>query len=173
MISQTSSGQTLLKSLHIEIGSMAWVRVMDGVLLRILKRMRGLQSVNQDLEYNWDILVGDLPHRGEKEWQERTARDFLLLIKEELSHIKEISIGMPKIRTLESPVEPWMAHELEKRNQAWVPPLPTYKKFRRTFSPMSIMNTDVTRTVLLYVRDLRPRDGKGSPAYLERKYGVF
>ena len=170
MISQRSSGQTILKHLRIDFGHTAWVCVMDGVLLRILKRMRGLQSVNLDLEDNWGIIIRDPPPHGEEEWQERNARDFLLLIKEELSHIKEISVGYS---IYDNPIELWMAHELKKRNEAWVPPLPTYKKFRRTFSPMSIMSTEVTDSVVAAVRNLRTKDDEGSPAYLERKYGVF
>ena len=146
---------------------------MDGVLLCILKRMRGLQSVNLELGYDWNGLIRDPPHGGEEEWQERNARDLLLLIKEKLSHIKEISIGLPKRSIREGPVESWMAHELKKRSEAWVPPLPTYKNFRRTFSPMSIMSTEVTKSVVEAVRDSRPEDHEGSPAYLERKYGVF
>ena len=146
---------------------------MDGVLLCILERMRGLQFVNLELEYYWNVLIKCPPHGGEEEWQERNARDFLLLIKEKLSHIREISIGLLKWSIREGPVETWMSHELKKRNEAWVPPLPTYKKFRRTFSPISVMSTEVTKSVVEAVRYFRPKDHEGSPAYLERKYGVF
>ena len=162
-----------MKYLEIDFGHTAWVRVMEGVLLRILERMRGLQSVVLDLVFDLDSNVWDLRSRKEEKWRERNARDFLLLIKEELSHIKEISIRLPEYKTRESPIEPWMAHELEKRNEAWVPPLLTYKRFRRTFSPMSIMSTEVTKSVVQAVRELRPKDLEGTLAHLQRNYGVF
>ena len=118
MISQTSPAQTFVKYLHIDFGRTAWARVMDGVLLRILKRMRGLQSVILDLAYDWDTIVWEIRYGAEDQRPERKARDFLLLIKEELSHIKVISIEPPKDKTRETPVERWMAHELKKRNEA-------------------------------------------------------
>ena len=173
MISQTSSAQTFLKYLHIDFGRTAWVRFMDGVLLRILKRMRGLRSVILDLAYDWHVMVRDIRYGAEDQRPERRARDFLLLIKEELSHIKEISIGLSEYTTSEDSIKPWMAHELKKRNEAWVPPLLTYKRFRRTFSPMSIMSTEVTRSVVQAVRELRPKDQEGTLAHLQRNYGVF
>lgn len=173
MISQTSSGQTFLKRLEINFELSPWVRIMDGVLVRILKRMRGLQSVNLDFNWNWIEIVNDLGWLWGKEQEERTARDFLLLIREELFHIKKITIEWYAGLTFVSDVETWMSHELKKRNEAWAPPLPRYKKFRRTFSPMSIIDTEIATSVLHLEEELKPKLSEGRLFHLERKYGVF
>ena len=173
MISQTSSGQTFLKRLVINFDFVPWLRVMDGVLVRILKRMRGLQSLELDFDCNWDdtTFVPTLPRKYER--LEATARDFLLLIKEELSHIKEITIEWNEFLTNASKIETWMSHEMKKRNESWAPPLPRYKKFSRTFSPMSIMDTEIATSVVQLEARLRPKRHKGSLAHLKRKCGVF
>ena len=142
---------------------------MDGALLRILNRMRGLQSVNIELIFEWDETTCDLPHPRGKERQERTARDFLLLIKEELSHIKKITIGWSGGLTFGTDIEAWLSHELEKRNEAWVPPLLRYKKFRRTFSPMSIMVAEVATSIAQLEEKFKPENHEHSVL----KYGVF
>ena len=173
MISQTSSGQTSLKRLKIDFDLTSWVRVMDGVLVRILKRMRGLQSVNLGFKCTWVDIVDDLHLLGRKERHERTARDLLLLIREELFDIKKVTIGWNGGMTYTSELQAWMSHELKKRNEAWAPPLPRYKKFRRTFSPLSIMDADIATSVVQREEKLRPKRSEGSLAHLERKYAVF
>ena len=142
---------------------------MDGALLRILNRMRGLQSVNMEIFFEWDETTRDLPHPRWKERVERTARDFLLLIKEELSHIKKITIGWNDGLAFGTDVEAWMSHELEKRNEAWVPPLPRYRKFRRTFSPMSIMDAKVARSIVQLEEEFKPEHHEHGVL----KYGIF
>ena len=173
MISQTSSGQTFLKRLVIDFDSVPWLRVMDGVLVRILKRMRGLQSVILDFDFNWDGTTEELALPRKYERLESTARDFLLLIREELSHIQEITLEWNGMSSYANKVETWMSHEMKKRNEAWAPPLPRYKKFSRTLSPMSIMDTEIATSVVQLEATLRPKRHEGSLAHLKRKYGVF
>ena len=154
---------------------------MDGVLLRILKRMRGLQSVELAILRDWEDLLPDqddivyyhYPEEKE-EWHKRHARNFLLLVREELSHIKKITMGCRAVDFFDDPtIFNWMTDELKKRNEAWAPPLPSYKKFRRTFSPMSIMDAEVANSVVQLENALNPRGHNPSPARLERLYGVF
>lgn len=173
MISQTSSGQTFLKHLVIDFGFVPWLRFMDSVLVRILKRMRGLQSINFDFGRSWDDTTLELTLPEKYGRLEGTARDFLLLIREELSHIKEITIEWNGRSSYASQVETWMSHEMKKRNEAWAPPLPRYKKFCRTFSPMSIMDTEIATSVVQFEESLRPERYEGSLVHLKRKYGVF
>ena len=173
MISQTSSGQTFLKRLVIDFNFAPWLRVMDGVLIRILKRMRGLQSVKLDFECDWLEIVNELSLLRGKEQEERAAQDFLLLIKEELSHIKKITIEWEEELEYAGDVETWMSHELEERNEAWAPPLPRYKKFRRTFSPMAIMDVGVAKSVVQREQRFKPENHDRSLFHLKRKYGVF
>ena len=147
---------------------------MDGVLLRILKRMRELQSVNLKLDEDWADIIRDWSPDNVSKWQKQNARDFLLLIKEELSHIKKITMEWSVEWTFEDPaIVNWMAYELEKRNEAWAPPLPSYKRFRRTFSPMSIMNVEVAKSVVQIDDEFKSKDHEQSLAHLERVYGVF
>lgn len=172
MISQTSSGQTFLKRLVIDFDSAPWLRVMDGVLIRILKRMRALQSVKLDFNTDWEDTTCEIP----LPWDERlegTARDFLLLIREELSHIKMITIGWNAGWTEAGDVETWMVHELKKRNEAWAPPLPRYKKFRRTISPLAIMDTEIAISVVHIEKEFKPKHLQHSLIHLERKHAVF
>ena len=164
-ISQTSSGQTFLKHLQISFGRVASMRAMDGVLLRILKRMQGLQSVELDILRDWEDLDLDKedPFDGSLEatefWNERKARDFLLLFREELSHIKKITVSQRAYDSFDdTTIIDWMADELEKRNKAWAPPLPSYKNFRRTLSPMSIMDADFAKSVVEFDDKYRSKD---------------
>lgn len=156
MVSQTSSGQEFLKQLQIDVDRVAWMRVMDGVLLRILKRMRGLQSVELHMGRNWKYVIPDSYSLNDnpvatKIWHQRTAKDFLILVGEELSHVKKITMSRSKHYPLgDTTIYDWMADELKKRNEAWAPPLPSYKNFRRTVSPMSIMNDQVAKSVLSF-----------------------
>ena len=100
---------------------------MDGTLLRVLKRMRGLQSVDIKLANHSGYLIPD-PALGEQFiCDEEDAQDFMLLIKEELSHIKKITLaGSVGGSIFEDPATiNWITHELKKRNEAWAPPSPT------------------------------------------------
>ncbi len=150
------------------------MRVMDGVLLRILKRMRGLQSVNLMIFSYWEDLIQYQPLGSELKGDGEHARKFLLLIKEELSHIKKITMEWIEEYMLDNTgIINWMAHELKKRNEAWAPPLPAYKNFRRTLSPMSIMDAGVAKSVVQLDDELRSKDHEHSIAHLEKVYGVF
>ncbi|KAK0509522.1 hypothetical protein JMJ35_007916 [Cladonia borealis] len=177
MISQTSSGQKFLKHLQIDFGRVAWMRVMDGVLLRILKRMRGLQSVELDILRDWYDLIPEISFNDEETeiWHERNARDFLLLVREELSHIKKITMDNQAAHHWldDTTIIDWMADELKKRNEAWTPPLPPHKEFRRTFSPMSIMDADVAKSVVDFDDEFRSKYHEINLSNLERRCGVF
>ena len=175
MISQTSSGQTFLKHLRIDFGRVACARVMDGVLLRILRRLRGLHSVSLKLLCgDWAELMRDLSVRNQPKRDKQYARDFLLLIKEELSHIKKITIEwfLP-FEGNNDIIADWMTDELEKRNEAWAPPLPSYKNFRRTLSPMSIMDAEVAQLVVKFDDKNRSKDRKCGLGDSEELRGVF
>ena len=175
MISQTSSGQTFLKHLQIDVNRVAFMRVMDGVVLQILGRLRGLHSVSLKLYGDWAELMSDssslglLPKRDNQ-----CARDFLLLIKEELSHIKKISIEwILPLEGNDAKIADWITDELEKRNEAWAPPLPSYKNFRRTLSPLSIMNAEVAQWVVKFDDKHRSKNPKNGFGDSEELRGVF
>ena len=137
---------------------------MDGVLLRILRRLRGLHSVNLNFYGDWQDHVRDWSGRNHLKWEKENARDFLLLIKEELSHIKKITIDWTCSFEFGDPATIcWMTDELEKRNKAWAPPLPSYKNFRSTLSPVSIVDARVARSVVEFNDEYRIRG---------RKYGL-
>ena len=173
MISQTSSGQTFLKHLQIDFGRVACMRVMDGVLLRILRRLHGLHSVS--LKLDWAELMRDPSIRSQPKREKQYARDFLLLIKEELSHIKKITIEwlLPPDGNDDAPIADWMTDELEKRNDAWAPPLPSYKNFRRTLSPLSIMDVEVAQSVIKFDDKHRSKNPKNGFGDSEELRGVF
>ena len=153
---------------------------MDGVLLRILKRMRGLQSLELNILQDWEDLI---PSKDEllfdtleatEIWHERNARDFLLLVKEELSHIKKITMGRSTYHWFDdTTIIDWMTDELKKRNEDWAPPLPLYKNFRRTISPISIMDADIAGWVVEIDDDFRSKDHEKQLSNLERRRGVF
>ena len=155
-----------MKHLHIEFGPLAWIRVMDGVLLRILRRLRGLHSVNLDFYGDWQDHIHGRSGRKFSKCVTENARDFLLLIKEELSHIKKITMDWACYEFDDPATICWIADELEKRNKAWAPPLPSYKNFRWTLSPVSIVNTRAARSVVEFSDKYRCRDRK-------YRHGVF
>ena len=173
MISQTSSGQKFMKHLHIEIGAVEWIRFMDGVLLRILRRLHGLHSVNLDFHGDWQDHMHDWSGRNHLKWVSENARDFLLLIKEELSHIKKITMDWACCEFDDPATMCWIADELEKRNKAWAPPLPSYKNFRWTLSPVSIVNARVARSVVEFSDKHRCRGRKYGLVDPESLHGIF
>ena len=135
--------------------------------------MRGLLSVKLHFEYHSVHTVGDFCSLRGKEHQERTARDFLLIIREELSHIKEITMVWNGWLGRKFEVENWMVHELKKRNEAWAAPLPRDKNFRRTFSPMSIVDSGIAKSVIRLEDRHKPKHHVESFTRLEKRYGVF
>ena len=150
---------------------------MDGVLFCILRRMRGLQSVNLELVYSWEDDEGlnpDGPVEDQFKREGEDAQNFLLLIKEKLSHIKKVTIEWIGGFVLDHPaIANWMVHELKKRNEAWAPPLPSYKRFRRTVSSMSIVEAEVAKPVVQHDDGFSSKDHEQSLAHLESAYGVF
>ena len=147
---------------------------MDGVLLRILKRMRGLQSVELKISQDWQDIIPDGRIHDHLQWEEQKTRNFLLVINEELSHIKKITMGLSEGSIFDHPaLSNWMAHELKKRNEAWAPPLPSYKNFQRTVSPMSLVDAEAAKPVVQLDDEYGSTYHEQSLAYLERVYGEF
>lgn len=170
MISQTKPGREDLKHLVIDFDNFIFTRFMDGVLPRILRRMRGLQLFEILLDETWEHLLPAKPHDYEEsDWPERFARNFLLLTSTELAHIKSITIRFSK----KEHVATWMQLELVQRNNSWKAPPSPYEKFRRTTTNVSILDSDIVRSVAEDEDDYKSRLDERSPLYLARKYGHF
>jgi hypothetical protein len=91
--------------------------------------MRGLQSLELKLDkqgFDWYNLVPDIPvqhGRDSDKWNMQCARRFLNRVKNELNHIKTVTLGHSGEET--APL--WMNHQMEGKNAVWVPPVPAYK----------------------------------------------
>ena len=177
MISQTSSGQKFLKRLQIDFSRLTLMRVMDGILLRILKRLRALQSVELDILRDWEDIVPDKEDalddtfQEAEIWPERNAWTFLTLFREEMSHVKKITMGRTAYDWFDdTTIIDWMTDELKKRNEAWTPPLPSYKNFRRTTSSTLSMDTEIAKLVAEFDRS---KVHEQTFARLVRLRGVF
>ena len=173
MLSQTAPGQKHLKRLHIGFTTFALARFMDGVLPRILRRMRGLQELVLTLEESWEDMIPGQPassyNHTDSDWEESYARDFLLLLMTELAHVKMICVNVFKYDRIGS----WVAHEFEKRNKIWVAPYPARRKFQRTVSNMSILDSEVAKSVVVMDQEYKSKLDEYSPQFLVRKYGGF
>lgn len=176
LISQTHPGQGRLKTLYIPLGDYVLIRVLDGTLLRVLKRLRGLQS----LELSLACCLEDFCHKNSSnmldylDWTECLGRDFLLLIQNELGHIKDITFeNYPHENCPSGHITTWVSHELQKRNKAWVLPKPAYMDFRRTTTSMSVLHPESVK-LLADSEDLyKPKRDTKRVSYLEDTYGVF
>jgi len=170
MISQMKPGQEALKHLSIDLDTFNVTRFMDGVLPRLLRRMRGLQTFQISLFETWEHLLPAKPDDyTESDWPERFARNFLLLTSTELAHIKSITIHFFG----EDHVATWMQLELVQRNNSWKALPSPYEKFRRTTTNVSILDSDIVRSVAEDDDDYKSKLDERSPLYLARKYGHF
>lgn len=171
-ISQTRSGQERLKKLKIELHHYNLILFLEGSLLQILRRFRGLQSLHLELNENWTFLVPTSNATGISDWTERFGRDFLLLIKIALGQIKVIKLFNDFIGDA-ALIPRWMSYELEKRNKAWVPPPPAYMEFHRTPSSMSVLHPQINERLADAEARYKPKTRKKRVSYLEGTYGVF
>ena len=149
---------------------------LGGSLLQILRRLRGLKSLELVLGGRWDDFI---PTKFSSkspqitDWPERFVRDFLLLIKNELGHIKAITLGPSPWTNRTCYISDWILHELEKRNKAWVPPPPAYMNFPRMSSSMSILHSQIIKLLADAEDHYKPERDKKRVSYFEDNYGVF
>ena len=143
-------------------------------MLQILGRLRGLQLLEIRLESGWDDLA---PTRGLKSSEmsgpERFGRDFLILIKKDLGHIKAITMTPYFGPGDTAHVPRWISHELKKRNKAWVPPPPAYMSFRRTTSSMSVLHPLILKELVDAEDRHKLEKDRKSVLFLEANHGVF
>lgn len=115
LISQTHPGQGRLKTLYIRMGDYVLMRFLDGTFLRVLKRLSGLQSLKLGLGCCFAHLCRTTFKKllDSVDWTECLGRDFLLLIQNELGHIKDITIENFFDRNCPScHITTWVSHEL-------------------------------------------------------------
>lgn len=181
VISQTQPGQERLKNLRIDLSPYVLMLFMGGSLLRILRRLHGIQSLELQLIEGWREFVPRKDHNNNPrpkessanaDWSEHFGRDFLLLIKSELGHVKVIMLRSDP-KTFEAHIPKWISHELEKRNKAWVPPPPSYMNFHRTTSSVSVVHSEIIKLLAVAESRYKPERHTKSVSYLENNYGVF
>ena len=147
LISQTSPGQEMLRKLKICIGPIIMMRLLSGILPRILRRMHGLQQLQISLGEDWNNdSRGDQKESIEE--CKPLAQGMLRIIKRDLGYIKEITVTDTGYHNVDAMIVRLMNYELAKRNEAWTAPLPAYKDFRRTSSSMLYVETDMVKWAL-------------------------
>lgn len=144
LISQTQPGQERLQKLHIRLSHYVLMLFLEGSLLRILRRLRGLQSLQLQFDDVWDEFIPNNSLRI-PDWPERFGHSFLLLIKNELGHIKAVTLPANPWPAGAAHISGWISHELGKRNEAWVPPAPAYMNLHRTPSSISVLDPQIIR----------------------------
>ena len=152
---------------------------MGGSLLRILRRLHDIQLLELQLVDGWQEFVPNYNNgrpkesSGDVDWPEHFGRDFLLLIKNELGHIKVITLRPDPETFNKAHIPKWILHELEKRNKAWVSPPPAYLNFHRTTSNMSVVHLEIIKKIAETEGRYKPERHTQSVSYLEINYGVF
>lgn len=169
LMSQTTPGQTMLRKLVINLGTIVMMRTLTGVLPRILRRLRGLQHIEFSLSDGWGTYVA-APYHGDN--FARFGQGFLRLVERELGHVKTIIIDDDETIEGDEDVSSWMTFELLKRNKAWTPPSSTGKSFSTTSSPLQYFSKEIMENVLAKEHHLR-LNSVGSRGCLEDKFGVF
>ncbi|KAF6220879.1 hypothetical protein HO133_002559 [Letharia lupina] len=172
LISQTQPGQERLKKLGIKLTHYVLMVFLEGSLLRILRRLRGLQSLQLQFDEAWGEFI---PNKSLRipDWPERFGRSFLLLIKNELGHIKAITLPANPWPADAAHISGWISHELEKRNEAWVPPAPAYMNLHRTPSSIFVLDPQIIRLLANAEMFYRRNRDKSRIPCLEDAYGVF
>ena len=174
LLSQTLPGQEHLQKIYIELNESVMMLFLGGSLRRILGRLRGLKSLELELAGGWDDFIPTKRFLNSPPiTAERYVRDFLILIKNELGHIKAIKLRQNRWTGQTSYISDWISHELEKRNKAWAPPPPAYMNFHRTPSSMSVLHPQVIKLVADAEDQYKPKRDKTCVSYLEDVYGVF
>ena len=147
LISQTQPGQGRLSKLHIRMSHYTLMLFLGGSLLRILRRLRGLQSLKLVVSFDWDTYIPQ--SISISDWPERFGHDFLILIREELGHIKVITLDARFRNTTGDTARAYccISHELEKRNKVWAPKPPPYTNLSRTSSNMSRLHPEIVKLI--------------------------
>ena len=169
LMSQTTPGQTMLRKLVINLGTIVMMRTLTGVLPRILRRLRGLQYIEFRLSDGWGTYVA-APYR--RDACARFGQGFLRLVERELGHVKTIIIDDDETTDGDEDVSSWMTFELLKRNKAWVPPYSTGKSFSTTSSPLQYFGREIMERVLAKEHYLRVNP-VGSRGCLEDNFRIF
>ena len=149
LISQTHPGQERLREVSIEMSDRMIMLFMEGLIPQILKRLRALQSVELILEdKEWTpTSCTTIPLKSIKSIRSPSFdrdRDFLLLIKSELAHIKVVTTNH---NSVDKGSCPWVAKQLQKRNQAWTAPPPVVNRFIRTTCSMTTLDPMVLKNL--------------------------
>lgn len=152
------------------IVTMILASAIDGVLPRIIRRMRGLQTLHMTVENCWEIKIsGKRTSHTVTDWLEIFAQGFSLLVSIELGHIKSITMSSRD----DDHIVSWIGQELETRNKSWGLPSSPYKKYRRTTTSMSILDVDVIKKVAEEDDEYKPVLDECSPQALDKEYGGF
>lgn len=176
LISQTQPGKERVKKVRIELSQYAMMLFLEGSLLRILRKLSGLQSLELELGEGWDTMI---PTKGSTkssqiyDWPERFGRDFLLLVKNELSHIRKITLRPNSWAGDATHIPAWVSYELKKRNRAWVPPPPAYMTFHRTPSSMSVLHSQIIKRIADKEDFFKTKKDVKGVSHLEDAYAVF
>lgn len=121
---------------------------MEGLLPQILKRLRALQSLELTVKrkaWTWQSYCSCTT---EAQGSHLFDREFLLLIKRELGHIKTITMtDYGKADNEGEGLCPWILEQLEKRNRAWTPQLAGGNRFVRTTCAMTTLNPVVFSSI--------------------------
>lgn len=174
LISQTQPGQEQFQKIYIELTQYVVMLFLGGSLLRILRRLRGLKLLELGLAEGWKNFIPTERFLSSSPiTTERYVREFLLLIKNELGHIKVIKSYPGSWTGQTCYISDWISHELEKRNKAWAPPPPAYMNFHRTSSSMSVLHPQVIKLLADAEDNYKPKKDKKSVSYLEDVYAVF
>lgn len=165
-------GEKLLKKIKLTLAGYGMLRMFDGVLVSILKRLRSLKSVHLVIVHDWNFFAPDTEE--EIDGPAYIVRHLLTLLKNELGHVKSITYDdvFSDLDNYEG-LSPWMACELEKRNDSWLPLGPACRGFQRTTSTIWQLDPGVIKNITLLEEAFKTNENHVSVSYLEQKYGVF
>ena len=163
MISQTRPGQNRLRKVRIEMDNNNMVELfMEGLIPRILERLRALQSL--ELMFNGNDkgwASGAFPNTSTRGRCCRLfCRRFLLVIRTELAHVRVVTTGHDNVD--EGPCQ-WVLDQLQRRNRAWTPLPPGVNHFTRTICTMKGWNPTAIAIALDVVDKCRAKKGLHSP----------
>ena len=141
LISQTSPGQKRLRSVSVEMSKHMIMLFLEGLIPKILKRLQALKSLElivKKKSWTWASFDSCTTEKGRG--SHLFDREFLLLIKSQLGHIKTITTT--NYGTADNADEgpcPWIVEQLEKRNRAWTQQLARENRFVRTTCTMTTL----------------------------------
>lgn len=162
LISQTSPGQERLKRVSVEMSYHIIMLFMEGLVPKILKRLRALQSLELIVKIkDWTWASCYSGPTGRSRGDHPFDRDFLLLIKSQLGHVKTIKTKYYNTENaLDSADEDnsdedepdegrceWVLEQLQNRNRAWTPQTPGDNRFVRTTCTMTALDPGVLSNI--------------------------